>query len=172
METKVKLKSIFKKRYVSIILTAIFLVVSVTGVLMFFMIESHAMNSVHAWLGMGMVTIGIYHLIKNFTPFKSYLKYKSSVVVLITILILSTWYALPEDQQLVSPKKEIMKAVFVQPISTVSLFFKKDVQKTIAYLRSKDIEVKDESQSLMQIAKQNNKEVKEVFFIFFEKLKD
>jgi len=168
----VKIKSIFAKRYVSIILTGIFLVVSITGVLMFFMIESHSMNSVHAWLGMAMVIIGVYHLIKNFTPFKSYLKYKSSSIILILVLSLSTWYALPEDEQLVSPKKNIMKAVFMQPISTVSVFFKKDITKTIAHLRSKGLKVKDETQSLMEIAKLNNKEVKEVFFIFFEKLKD
>jgi len=167
-----KIKSIIKKRYISIVLTAIFVVVSITGVLMFFMIESHAMNSVHAWLGMGMVLIGIYHLIKNFTPFKSYLQYKSSSIILLLILALSTWYALPKDEQLVSPKKEIMKAVFIQPISTVSVFFKKDIQKTIEHLKSKNIDVKDESQSLMEIAKFNNKEVKEVFFIFFEKQKD
>lgn len=166
-----ELKTIFKKRYVSIVLTGIFLVVSISGVLMFFMIESHAMNSVHAWLGMGMVVIGIYHLIKNFTPFKSYLKYKSSSIILVLVLLVSTWYALPKGGELVSPKKEIMKAVFVQPISIVSVFFKKDIEKVMEHLRSKGIEVKDPSQSLMDIAKLNNKEVKEVFFIFFEKLK-
>lgn len=169
---KLKIKSIFAKRYVSIVLTGIFLVVSVTGVLMFFMIESHAMNSVHAWLGIAMVIIGIYHLIKNFSPFKSYLKYKSASILLVLVLATSTWYAMPKGGELVSPKKDIMKAVFIQPISTVSVFFKKDIQKTINHLRANGIEVKDGSQSLMEVAKLNNKEVKEVFFIFFEKLKD
>lgn len=165
-----KIKSILKKRYVSIVLTAVFVVVSVTGALMFFMIESHAMNTVHAWLGMAFVAIGIYHLIKNFSPFKSYLKYKSSFVILTLILVTSIWYAKPVDSQLVSPKKEIMKAVFMQPISTVSIFFKKDISKTINYLESRGIKVKSETQSLMEIAKDNKKEVKEVFFIFFEKI--
>lgn len=158
-----------KKRYISIILTAVFLVVSITGILMFFMIESHAMNKAHAWLGIAFVAIGIYHLIKNFTPFKNYLKYKSSFAILILILLLSTWYINPKSEELTSPKKEIMKAVFMQPLLTVSKFFKKDVYETINYLETKGIKVKSENQSLMQIAQENKKEVKEVFFIFFEK---
>ena len=162
-------KNLFKKRYVSIVLTGIFIVISVTGILMFFMIESHAMNSVHAWLGMFFVGIGIYHLIKNLSSLKNYLKYKSSLISLSLILILSIYYALPKNEKLVSPKKEIMKAIFMQPISVVCIFFKKDINKTISHLKSKNIQIKNSSQSLMQIAKKNKKEVKEVFFIFFEK---
>lgn len=164
-----EIKKLFQKRFISIILTGVFLVVSISGVLMFFMVESFSMNQVHAWVGMGFVIIGIYHLIKNFSPFKNYMKYTSSSILLVFILGGSLFYIKPLDDNLVSPKKEMMKAIFTQSISTVCTFFNKDVDQVIKHLKQKGVIVKDEKQTLMQIAKENNKEIKKLFFMFFEK---
>ena len=164
-----KIKKLFQKRFVSIILTGVFLVVSITGVLMFFMIESFNMSKVHAWVGMGFVIVGVYHLIKNFTPFKSYLKHTSSSVILVLIIALSVLYIKPMDNQLVSPKKTMLKAIFTQPISTVAIFFNKDVTQVIKKMATHGIEIKDTNQTLMQIAKINERDMKKVFFMFFEK---
>ncbi len=169
---KMTIKKIFQKRFISIVLTGMFLIVSITGILMFFMIESFSMNKVHAWVGMGFVIVCAYHLIKNFTSFKSYLKYPSSSIILILILIGSIWYIKPIDNKLISPKKEMMKAIFTQPILKIGIFFKKDIDKVIVNMKSKGIDIRDSNQTLMQIAKDNNKNIKKLFFIFFEKSND
>lgn len=164
-----EIKKLFQKRFISIILTGVFLVVSITGVLMFFMVESFSMNAVHAWVGMGFVLVGVYHLIKNFSPFKSYMKHTSSTIILLLIIVGSIWYIKPIDDGLVSPKKSMMKAIFTQPLSTVCIFFNKDVDKAMINMSSKGVIIKDSNQTLKQIAKQNNKDMKKIFFMFFEK---
>jgi len=162
------IKQLSQKRFISIILAGVFLVVSITGILMFFMVKSSDMTQVHSWLGMGFVFVGIYHLIKNLSSFKSYMKYTSSVIILIFIVMSSIWYIQPINNNFISPKKEIMNAVFTQPISTVCIFFKKDVDKVINKMNSKGVIVKDINQTLIQIVKDNNQDMKNILFIFFE----
>jgi len=164
-----EIKKLFQKRFISIILTGVFLVVSVTGIMMFYRVESFNVNEVHAWVGMGFVFVGLYHLIKNFSPFKSYMKYTSSSIILLLIILSSMWYIKPIDSNSTNPRKEMMNAVFTQPLTTVCIFLKKDIEKVIENMSLKGVIIKDTNKTLMQIAKENNEDMKKIFFIFFEK---
>lgn len=158
-----------KKRYISIVLVGLFTIISISGVLMFFKIESMKMNMAHAWLGVLFVLVTIYHIIKNISFLTNYFKYISSSIIVILIIGLSVWFINPTQEELLSPKKEIMITLFTQPISTVAIFFKKDIEKIVLSMQSKGINIKNINQSLEQIANANDKSKREMFFMFFEK---
>ena len=158
-----------QKRVISMILIGLFSIISVTGVLMFFKIESMKMNIAHSWLGILFILICIYHIIKNISSLKNYFKYISSSLIVLSIISLSIWFINPMKEELISPKKEMINAIFTQPISTVAIFFKKDINKIILNMKNNGLHVENINQTLTQIANINEKGKREMFFMFFKK---
>ncbi len=61
-----------KKCYISPVIAATFVAVSVTGVLMMLHIRFPGIKSMHEWLGVGFLLAGLLHLILNWKAFLSY----------------------------------------------------------------------------------------------------
>lgn len=163
------MKNVFERRTVSIFLTGVFVVISITGMLLFFKTASPQIGEIHAWLGLAFLILGIYHLIKNFSLFKRYLKKKSSVVILMLILVGSILFIKPWENPFHSPMREaMMKAIFMQPISTVSTFFKKDPELVLIQMQEEGIAIRNSGQSLMEISKSNGINIKVLLTMIFE----
>lgn len=164
-----KIKKFIRKRVVSTILMSIFIILSLSGILMFLGTSSEKINLLHAYIGIFFILIAIFHIFKNFSSIKNYMEIRSLNIIVLFILALSIFYTIPSENEISSPRKEIMKALFNQPLLKVTQFFKKDINIVKNNFISHGLRVEDEKQSLSQIAKKNNKDIKAMYFIFFEK---
>ena len=62
------------KRFTSIVTGLTFLLVAMTGILMFFRVKSSSLVDLHEWLGIFFLIAAVWHLTINWRSFASYLK--------------------------------------------------------------------------------------------------
>ncbi len=62
------------KNLVSLSVSAAFLVLSVTGLLIYFGQNSHAVDHIHAWFGILFVSAAVFHIVNNWSSIKGYSK--------------------------------------------------------------------------------------------------
>jgi len=79
----------FHKTWVSPGLAIGFLVISVTGILMFFHIENGLIMNLHEWMGLLFVGVGIFHLVINWKAFLSCFKNRPAIISLCAVSIIS-----------------------------------------------------------------------------------
>jgi len=100
--------------------TASFLVMGVTGVLMFFHLDSGLNSFLHEWGGWLMVLGVVAHLLLNWRPFTTYLKRPVARVILgggVVLLVLSFWPALGGGGG--HPAQMVMQAMARSDVATV-----------------------------------------------------
>jgi len=62
------------KNLVSLSVVLVFLVLSVTGLLIYFAQGSHAVEHIHAWFGILFVTAAVFHIVNNWSSITGYTK--------------------------------------------------------------------------------------------------
>lgn len=77
----------FKKTWVSPSLAILYLVTSITGVLLFFHVHNGAIITLHEWMGMGFLALGGVHLWLNWKVFVAYFKKKAAIRGTVAVLI-------------------------------------------------------------------------------------
>ena len=81
--------SLITKPILSPFVAFAFLVVSVTGVLLFFHIKNGALVTLHEWFGWGFLAVGCIHLTLNLRAFASYLKTRGGLLALALAVVLT-----------------------------------------------------------------------------------
>ncbi len=161
----------FPRNILSALLTALFAVVAISGVLMFFKIRLLAMESLHIWLGLAFVVIAVFHLAKNWTAFNTYFKKKSTLVSIgVVCVICAIFIAIPlldTTPKGVNPKQKIFSAVMSAPLSNVAQFFNLDADMIVKNLHEQRQMIVTAQQSIGEIAKANGKSGDEVLQIIF-----
>ncbi|WP_375445869.1 DUF4405 domain-containing protein [uncultured Fibrella sp.] len=61
-----------KKNLVSLMVAAVFTVLSVTGLLIYFGQSNHTIDHTHAWFGMLFFTAAVFHIVNNWSSIKGY----------------------------------------------------------------------------------------------------
>jgi len=61
-----------KKNLVSLMVAAVFTVLSVTGLLIYFGQSNHTVDHTHAWFGMLFFTAAVFHIVNNWSSLKGY----------------------------------------------------------------------------------------------------
>lgn len=78
----------FIKRYATVATIATFLIVGITGVLLFYHIGDRYLRSAHEWLGMAFVIASIFHLARHSRAFTSLMKEpRTQVAILLATAI-------------------------------------------------------------------------------------
>lgn len=159
----------FPRNIVSALLTALFAVVAISGVLMFFKIRLLAMESLHIWLGLAFVVIAALHLAKNWTAFGTYFKKKSTLLSLGSVCVVcAIFVAVPllnSTQKGVNPKQKIFSTVMSVPLSNVAQFFNLDAQMMVKNLHDRYQIVATVKQSVGEITKTSGKSSDEILQI-------
>jgi|GEM_PF-698614 len=75
--------NILNRNWISPLVTISFIVMGVTGILMFFHIKNGALVTLHEWIGWGFVVFGLVHLFLNWRPLFSYLKRWTGIVAVV-----------------------------------------------------------------------------------------
>ena len=79
-----------KRSCISGLVTASFVLVGVTGVLMLLHVRDRAITTLHEWMGLLFVVAGVIHLILNWKAFAKYCKQLPVIITLVIAAILGT----------------------------------------------------------------------------------
>ena len=162
--------NVIPRNILSGLLTVMFAVVSITGVMMFFKIRVLSSEALHIWLGFVFVAISCLHLLKNWSGFLSYFKKRSTLVSLLFGCMLILAFVVPPlfmpQEKNVNPKGKIIGTMMSAPLSKIATFVDLDEGMVIKALADKHI-MASSKQSVLEIAKANDKTNDEILNIVF-----
>lgn len=164
---------VIPRNILSALLTTIFVVVAITGVMMFFKIRPLSTESIHIWLGLTFVVFACLHLLKNWTGFASYFK-KSSTLLSIgaAFCVVALFVIVPmfdTQEKGVNPKGMMIGALMNQPIEKVAVFLDMDSELIVKRLSDQQQIIASAKQSVNEIAKANDKKSDEILNVMFQK---
>jgi len=162
--------NVIPRNILSALLTVMFAVVSITGMLMFFKIRVLSIGAIHIWLGLTFVAISCLHLLKNWNGFLSYFKKRSTLLsalfgVMVTVTFIIVPMINPEEKS-INPKAKIVGTMMSAPLSKVAAFIDLDEEMMVKELADQRI-VASTKQSVTEIAKANDKTNDEILKIVF-----
>ncbi|WP_072680951.1 DUF4405 domain-containing protein [Arcobacter sp. LA11] len=144
-----------KKREIATSFTTLtFLVIAISGVMMFFHISGMQVKALHNILGLVFVVAGIFHVIVNWKSMKNYFSKKVFISATIAISIVSAALIYASSNQGENPKMLIMQGMINTPVKNSFQVLNVKYEDAIKKLESKNIRVLD-SKSINDIAKAN-----------------
>lgn len=114
-----------------------FLLISVTGILMFFHLETGLSKVAHEWLGWFLVTGVAAHLWLNWRAFTTYFKRPAAVAIMgAGVLVLTASLLMPGPEGGAVPVRQVLGSLTKAPISTLASLAGKDEASLLASLAS------------------------------------
>jgi len=163
--------NVIPRNILSALLTTIFAVVAITGIMMFFKIRILSTEALHIWLGLVFVLISLLHLMKNWSGFLSYFKKSSTTLSIgVGILVVALFVIVPmfsSHEKGVNPKGQIFGAMMNSPIEKVATFLDMDSELIVKNLSEKSHIIASSKQSVSEIAQANNKSNDEILNVIF-----
>ncbi|ARU50096.1 DUF4405 domain-containing protein [Sulfurospirillum diekertiae] len=162
--------NVIPRNILSALLTVMFVVVSITGIMMYFKIRMLSSEALHIWLGFAFVAISCVHLLKNWNGFITYFKKRSTLVSIffgffvITAIIIAP--LLNPQEKGINPKSKIIGTMMNAPLSKVAAFVDLDEAMMVKVLADKQI-IASSKQSVSEIAKANDKTNDDILNIVF-----
>ncbi|WP_263833359.1 DUF4405 domain-containing protein [Sulfurospirillum oryzae] len=162
---------VIPRNILSALLCVVFVIVSITGIMMFFKIRPLSTETLHIWLGLAFVLASCLHLLKNWSAFLSYFKKRSTVLsmlfgVLITAVFIVTPLLMPQQEKGMNPKGKIIGTMMNAPLFKVAAFVDLDEEMMVKVLADKKI-VASSKQSVLEIAKANDKTNDDILNLVF-----
>lgn len=122
-----------------------FAVMAITGILMFFHLQTGLNKTAHEWLGWVMVIGVAGHVVANWAGFKRYFLSSTmgrAILVLSVVAAAGSFVSIPgSGRDGMPPPVLAMKAVTKAPLSSVALLSAKPVEQLIADLGNAGIQV-------------------------------
>lgn len=167
--------NVIPRNILSGLLTVMFAVVSITGVMMFFKIRVLSSEALHIWLGFVFVVISCLHLFKNWNGFLSYFKKRSTFLSILLGCVVILAFVVPPlfmpQVKNVNPKGKIIGTMMNAPLSKVATFVDLDEEMIIKNLADQHI-MASSKQSVVEIAQSNDKTNDEILNIVFSSSKE
>ncbi len=158
------------RNIVSSFLMVLFMVVSITGVMMYFKIRILSSEALHIWLGFAFVALACVHVIKNWSGFSTYFKKRSTLVSIGVCLLIVMAFVVPPliypQQKGINPKAKIISTMMNAPLSKLAVFVDMDVQNMVKSLSDKEIVV-TQDESISGIAKRTHLKTDDLLAIVF-----
>lgn len=133
-----------------------FAVVAVTGILMFFHLNSGLMKLAHEWLGWLLVVAVIAHVTINWRPFLNYFYKPAAITIMATLIVLGVLSFLPGGHAGGRhPLMGAFTALEQSSLHVVAQVAKRDSVSLIEGLRARGIRVRDDEQTIREIASEN-----------------
>lgn len=134
--------------------TLVFLVVGITGVLMYFHLFDAYTKQMHEILGLVFVVAALIHVFVNFKQMKQYFLKKIFFVLSLVLLSVVVVFTLNvEDGS--NPKRVAIEKVLKSPIEQTFVLFSDDKDELIMKLEDKGIKFNNEK-TILEIAKAND----------------
>lgn len=130
-----------------------FLLMSVTGILMFFHLDTGLNKEAHEWLGWAMVAGVALHSVANWGAFSKHLgRRPAQAIVGVFALVLAGSFFIQPDKNDGSPDKLVMDTMLAAPLSQVAGLSSQSPQALVDKLTQAGFNVASPAQSLSDIA--------------------
>ena len=141
-----------------------FTISAVTGVLIFFDVEIGVVEPMHKWLSWLLVCAIAFHIVANWKQFTGYLSKKPALGIITLALLTTIAAVLPifGEEEKESPAKLAAYALASSSLETVAQVVKTTPAALTEKLGAKGIVVKQPTETIVEIAKSNGKEPKEL----------
>ena len=156
------------KSWATPLATATFVILAVTGTLMFFKVEAGFIKPVHEWLSWAMTAGVVLHIIANWKSFTGYFSRKPALAIIGTGIVVTLLAVFAPAGEHPNPRMNMTKALASARLETVAEVAGQKSSTLIEKLGSKGITVSLASMSIREIAKQNNKKDMEVLALIFD----
>ncbi|WP_270087090.1 DUF4405 domain-containing protein [Sphingobacterium sp. SYP-B4668] len=149
------------RNYITPFISLVFLVVGLTGVLMFFHLFDGYTEIVHEFLGLFFVVCAVFHIILNWKALKIHFKRGVFIPAGIAVAVISLLFII---QQQLHPKVDtkLLDRIIQAPINDVFKALNVDSSKAVKRLESNGISI-DGATRLEDIWIKNNADPEEVF---------
>jgi hypothetical protein len=129
-----------------------FLLMGVTGILMFFHLDTGLNKEAHEWLGWAMVAGVVCHSVANWAAFKRHLGRRSGQVIMgvFAVLLVASFFV-PKAEKGGNPAMRAGFAVLDAPVTTVAALAKQSPEAVMASLRAAGFKVESADQTLVSV---------------------
>jgi hypothetical protein len=129
-----------------------FLLMAVTGILMFFHLDTGLNKDAHEWLGWAMVAGVVAHVLANFGAFKRHLARRSALAIIgLFVVILAASFFIKREDEGGNPNRRAGRAVLEAPITLVATLAKQEPAALVASLRQAGFTVTSAEQTLISV---------------------
>lgn len=145
-----------------------FIILAVTGILMFFKIETGLIKPFHEWLSWALVTGVVLHTIANWKAFAGYFSRKPALVIISAGLIATLFSVFSPASEEGNPRMNMAKAIMSSKLETVAQVAGSNGTELTAKLQQRGFTVKDQNMTIRQIATSNGKNEMAVLAVIFQ----
>ncbi len=145
-----------------------FIILAVTGILMFFKINVGYIKPVHEWLSWVMVIGIVFHTIANWKSFTSYFSKKPSFTIIGAGLIITVLSVFMPSANNGNPGMKMIKALGTAKIETIADMAGQNSDDIITKLEQKGISETGTSMTIQEIAAMNGKKEKDILWVIFQ----
>ena len=142
-------------------------VVSISGIMMFFHLQSNLVKSMHEWLGLLFVAAIVLHLLNHWLSFSRYFSNRSALGVISTVVALAAIliFAGAGEQHRAPPFRQLTTMVEQAPLSAVAALQQQSGDELVDRLRAAGVHVESAAQSLEQVAAGNDRRAADLISI-------
>lgn len=159
------------KSWATPLATGTFIILAVTGILMFFKIETGFIGPVHEWLSWALTAGVALHIAANWKSFTAYFSRKPALAIIGTGLLVTLISVFAPVKKESNPRMNILRAVESSSLETVAGVAAEKSETIISKLQSKGITVEKPSMTIREIAAKNSREEKDILGIIFDQPK-
>lgn len=133
---------------------ALFLIISVTGILLLLHMGGGSIKVVHEWLGVAFVIFGLLHVTANWRLMKGYLG-GWKVAAIGGILISTVAFTMvPQAESKGSPVRAMFRQAINSPISTLALFYGVESDEVVERLQQEGLTVSSSEKTPFELSQQ------------------
>lgn len=145
-----------------------FVLMAVTGILMFFHLDTGLNKEAHEWLGWAMVAGVAAHVVANFSAFKRHFARGSALAIIgVYVVLLGASFFIQEEDEGGNPARRASQAVLAAPISAVAGLTSRTPDQLVADLRAAGFQVTSAQQTLNAVTgPERDKQFKALAVIF------
>ncbi len=149
-----------------------FLVVSVTGIIMFFHINIGWIKIAHEWMSWVFVTAAVCHAMVHWKSLLGYFRNRAALAVILPIVVVGLLSLLPVTGPAAKhPLAQIMSRLERASLESVVKIADRDMSEVIHRLKASGITIDTTSQTITEIAARNGKRPTEVLFLLLSEEK-
>lgn len=140
-------------RYATASTIALFLVVGVTGGLMFFHVAPGPLKLMHEWLSLVFVVAAAVHVVRNWKGFVKVLKARATLLVFgATLLVGGMFFLAPRGEGKGNPMRELATTAQRAPLSALAPVLGVTSEELLGRLRAQGIQIDDARLSVADVA--------------------
>jgi hypothetical protein len=140
----------------------VFALMSITGLLMFFHLDSSLQKTVHEWAGWVVVAAAVLHVTANWLGFKRYFKpgLGATVIAVCALVIGASFVPLGgQGGEPQSPPAIAMRAISQAPLKSVAPLFGKSSEQALQALAGAGIALADDNTSIGSVTGGNREQL-------------